>query len=133
MNAPVFTASGLAQRFGLVLHGEDREVHGVATLAEAGPDLKMIANYANGFDNIDITAALANSSPRTPRKSPRSACERPIAVRQQATITGVCSAGLATPALPAWVRHSTSVDRLKESLLHQRRSTRWVLCRTPAK
>jgi glyoxylate reductase len=28
-------------------------------LAEAGPDLKMIANYANGFDNIDITAALA--------------------------------------------------------------------------
>ena len=30
-----------------------------ATLAEAGPDLKMIASYANGFDNIDITAALA--------------------------------------------------------------------------
>jgi glyoxylate reductase len=28
-------------------------------LAEAGPGLKMIANYANGFDNIDITAALA--------------------------------------------------------------------------
>ena len=30
-----------------------------SVLAEAGPDLKMIANYANGFDNIDITAALA--------------------------------------------------------------------------
>jgi len=30
-----------------------------STLAEAGPGLKMIANYANGFDNIDITAALA--------------------------------------------------------------------------
>jgi glyoxylate reductase len=30
-----------------------------AVLAEAGPDLKMIANYANGFDNIDVTAALA--------------------------------------------------------------------------
>jgi len=30
-----------------------------AVLAEAGPALKMIANYANGFDNIDITAALA--------------------------------------------------------------------------
>jgi glyoxylate reductase len=28
-------------------------------IAEAGPGLKMIANYANGFDNIDITAALA--------------------------------------------------------------------------
>jgi glyoxylate reductase len=28
-------------------------------LAEAGPNLKMIANYANGFDNIDITTALA--------------------------------------------------------------------------
>ncbi len=28
-------------------------------LAEAGPELKMIANYANGFDNIDITTALA--------------------------------------------------------------------------
>ena len=28
-------------------------------IAEAGPDLKMIANYANGFDNIDVTAALA--------------------------------------------------------------------------
>ena len=30
-----------------------------SVLAEAGPDLKMIANYANGFDNIDVTAALA--------------------------------------------------------------------------
>lgn len=30
-----------------------------SVLAEAGPDFKMIANYANGFDNIDITAALA--------------------------------------------------------------------------
>jgi glyoxylate reductase len=30
-----------------------------ALIAEAGPGLKMIANYANGFDNIDITAALA--------------------------------------------------------------------------
>lgn len=28
-------------------------------IAEAGPGLKMIANYANGFDNIDVTAALA--------------------------------------------------------------------------
>ena len=30
-----------------------------SVLAEAGPGLKMIANYANGFDNIDITAALS--------------------------------------------------------------------------
>ncbi|TCT26089.1 UDP-3-O-(3-hydroxymyristoyl)glucosamine N-acyltransferase [Thermomonas haemolytica] len=45
MNAPVFTASGLAQRFGLALRGEDREVHGVATLAEAGPtQLGFLAN-----------------------------------------------------------------------------------------
>jgi len=29
-----------------------------ATLAEAGPQLKMIANYANGFDNIDVRVAL---------------------------------------------------------------------------
>ncbi len=28
-------------------------------LAEAGPQLKMIANYANGFDNIDVRVALA--------------------------------------------------------------------------
>ncbi len=28
-------------------------------LDHAGPQLKMIANYANGFDNIDIPAALA--------------------------------------------------------------------------
>jgi glyoxylate reductase len=28
-------------------------------LAHAGPTLKMIANYANGFDNVDVRAALA--------------------------------------------------------------------------
>jgi len=28
-------------------------------LEKAGPKLKMIANYANGFDNIDVRAALA--------------------------------------------------------------------------
>jgi glyoxylate reductase len=30
-----------------------------SAIAEAGPCLKMIANYANGFDNVDIHAALA--------------------------------------------------------------------------
>ncbi len=28
-------------------------------IAEAGPSLKMIANFGNGFDNIDVQAALA--------------------------------------------------------------------------
>lgn len=28
-------------------------------IAEAGPGLKLIANYANGFDNVDVRAALA--------------------------------------------------------------------------
>jgi glyoxylate reductase len=28
-------------------------------IAEAGPNLKMIANFGNGFDNIDVQAALA--------------------------------------------------------------------------
>ena len=28
-------------------------------VAEAGPNLKMIANFGNGFDNIDVQAALA--------------------------------------------------------------------------
>ncbi len=45
MAAPVFTASELARRFGLALRGEDRAVHGVATLAAAGPgDLGFLAN-----------------------------------------------------------------------------------------
>ncbi|MGE4366001.1 UDP-3-O-(3-hydroxymyristoyl)glucosamine N-acyltransferase [Thermomonas sp.] len=45
MSVPVFTASGLAQRFGLALRGEDREVQGVATLADAGPaQLSFLAN-----------------------------------------------------------------------------------------
>jgi glyoxylate reductase len=30
-----------------------------AIIAEAGPDLKLIANFGNGFDNIDVQAALA--------------------------------------------------------------------------
>jgi glyoxylate reductase len=30
-----------------------------AIVAEAGPNLKMIANFGNGFDNIDVQAALA--------------------------------------------------------------------------
>ncbi len=28
-------------------------------IAETGPNLKLIANYANGFDNVDVRAALA--------------------------------------------------------------------------
>jgi glyoxylate reductase len=30
-----------------------------AVVAEAGPNLKLIANFGNGFDNIDVQAALA--------------------------------------------------------------------------
>ncbi|HEX5866275.1 MAG TPA: D-glycerate dehydrogenase, partial [Beijerinckiaceae bacterium] len=30
-----------------------------AVVAEAGPNLKLIANFGNGFDNIDVPAALA--------------------------------------------------------------------------
>jgi glyoxylate reductase len=30
-----------------------------ALLAQAGPQLKLIANFGNGFDNIDVTAAIA--------------------------------------------------------------------------
>ena len=37
------------------------------------------------------TTKAASSSPRTPRKTPRSASDRPIAVRQQDTTTGVFS------------------------------------------
>ena len=45
MNAPVFAASELAQRFGLELRGDDRVVHGVGTLADASPEqLGFLAN-----------------------------------------------------------------------------------------
>ena len=45
MTIPTFTASGLAERFGLLLHGADREVSGVATLAAATPEqLGFLAN-----------------------------------------------------------------------------------------
>ena len=45
MNAPVFAASELAQRFGLELRGDDRVVHGVGTLAGASPEqLGFLAN-----------------------------------------------------------------------------------------
>ena len=45
MTAPVFPASELAQRFGLHLRGEDRDVAGVGTLAEATPEqLGFLAN-----------------------------------------------------------------------------------------
>src|SRR5918997_5683194 len=30
-----------------------------SVLAEAGPNLKLIANFGNGIDNIDVQAALA--------------------------------------------------------------------------
>jgi glyoxylate reductase len=30
-----------------------------SVIAEAGPNLKLIANFGNGFDNIDVQAALA--------------------------------------------------------------------------
>src|SRR4051812_37372139 len=30
-----------------------------AIIGEAGPNLKLIANFGNGFDNIDVQAALA--------------------------------------------------------------------------
>ena len=45
MTAPVHRASDLARQFGLALHGEDREVHGVGTLASANPQqLGFLAN-----------------------------------------------------------------------------------------
>lgn len=45
MTAGSFAASELAQRFGLELRGEDRPVHGVGTLATAGPgQLGFLAN-----------------------------------------------------------------------------------------
>ena len=45
MTAGSFAASELAQRFGLELRGEDRPVHGVGTLASAGPmQLGFLAN-----------------------------------------------------------------------------------------
>lgn len=45
MTARSFAASELAQRFGLELRGEDRPVHGVGTLATAGPgQLGFLAN-----------------------------------------------------------------------------------------
>ena len=45
MAAPVFAASELAQRFELELRGEDRPVHGVATLSGATPaQLGFLAN-----------------------------------------------------------------------------------------
>jgi len=45
MTIPAFTASGLAARFGLILHGADRDVSGVATLAAATPEqLSFLAN-----------------------------------------------------------------------------------------
>ena len=45
MNAPVFAASELAQRFGLELRGDDRAVHGVGTLSNATPEqLSFLAN-----------------------------------------------------------------------------------------
>jgi UDP-3-O-[3-hydroxymyristoyl] glucosamine N-acyltransferase len=45
MTAPVFTASELAQRFGLALRGEDREVHGVNTLS--GAEARQLGFLAN--------------------------------------------------------------------------------------
>lgn len=45
MNLPVFTASALAARFGLQLQGEDRDVDGVGTLADATPSqISFLAN-----------------------------------------------------------------------------------------
>ena len=45
MSATVHRASSLAERFGLALRGEDRDVTGVGTLADAGPaQLAFLAN-----------------------------------------------------------------------------------------
>lgn len=45
MMATMLPASALADRFGLVLRGEDRQVHGVGTLADATPEqVSFLAN-----------------------------------------------------------------------------------------
>ena len=45
MTMPTFSAAALASRFGLLLQGEDRQVAGVATLADATPSqLSFLAN-----------------------------------------------------------------------------------------
>jgi UDP-3-O-[3-hydroxymyristoyl] glucosamine N-acyltransferase len=73
MAAPVFTASELARRFGLTLRGEDRDVHGVATLAAAdATQLGFLANpryrgqlAATAAGVVVLRAADAEAHPGT--------------------------------------------------------------------
>ena len=60
MDAPAFTAAGLAERFSLQLHGDGSvPVHGVATLANAGPgQLAFLANPRYRPQLADSAAAV---------------------------------------------------------------------------
>lgn len=59
MPMPAFAASELALRFGLELRGEDRQVHGVGTLAMAGPDqLGFLANPRYRSQLADTAAGV---------------------------------------------------------------------------
>ena len=43
-------------------------------LAQAGPNLRLIANFGNGVDNIDVAGGAANAASRSPTRracSPR--------------------------------------------------------------
>lgn len=59
MNAPAYTASMLAARFGLELRGEDHAITGVGTLADAGPaQLAFLANPRYRTQLVDTRAGV---------------------------------------------------------------------------
>ncbi len=83
-NLPEDIASPLTDRFNVTVHQQDRPMdrkallsavrgqHGLlcmitdqvdAELLEQAPDLKMVANYGVGFNNIDVAAATARGIP----------------------------------------------------------------------
>ncbi len=40
-----------------------------AMIEQAGPELKLIANFGNGTDNIDVDAAIKRASPSPTRRT----------------------------------------------------------------
>ncbi|MDS9995166.1 LpxD N-terminal domain-containing protein, partial [Xanthomonas sp. A2111] len=60
MNTSTYTADEIAERFGLQVHGDGSvAVHGVATLAQAGPgQLSFLANPRYRAQLADSTAAI---------------------------------------------------------------------------
>mgnify|MGYP000853293079 FL=1 len=109
MNTPTYTAQQLAEQFGLQVHGDpSTAIHGVATLANAGPgQLTFLANPRYRAQLADTRASLVLLRADDADAAPGTAL---VAKDPYTTFAKIAALFDIAPARPAGVHPTASID-----------------------